>query len=283
MADAAITLSTVHGDWSIAMPEMKLRLRGRLPGASAFDEAAVGLRTARAANTPLGALLAAAMASSWLVNSAIPSPVFQKWLGPAVRTRWEALIAALEGPDDEATWSKRSAADRSSIDEHLTAIAAVGGTLGGISKVLSLLSAEPIPLMPDAALALVLRAVPVPAEADAQTAPLKHFAAMMDKLAETEDRAYETLEGLAERAAPMLRPRDVVDRLVWFDSVGYRHFKNDQGGWYWVRSESLEGVVFVPGKPPEAPVRATACIDVPAEDDFSQRAHAALTEAVSRA
>lgn len=270
-----IILSTVHGEWPVVMAEMKLKLRARLPGASAFDDAAAGLRAARASGVPAIALFAPAFASSWLVNSAIPSPVFQKWLVPAMRAKWAKLVALIEG--DGSPWPERSKETRAEIDGLLGEIAAVGATLGGISKVLALLSLEPVPLMPDAALALVLRALPVPAEPDAQTAPLKHFAPMMDRLAQAEESGGESLAELATKVPP-LRPPDAVDRVVWFDSVGYRHFKNDQGGWYWVRSESKEAVVFVKGdaRPDH---RIGTCVEVPADDDFSQRALSALEAA----
>src|SRR5688572_7579759 len=180
MADDRIVLSTVHGEWPVAMPEMKLRLRARLPGASAFDDAAAGLRAAREKGVTADALLAPAFAASWLVNSAIPSPLFQKWLAPPMRTRWSSLVERVEG--NSANWLERDPAARAEIDEHIAALAAAGAPLGGISKALAVLSLEPVPLMPDAALALVLRAVPTPKEPDAQTAPTKHFGPMMDRV-----------------------------------------------------------------------------------------------------
>lgn len=262
----ALALSTVHGAWPIALPDIKLQLRGRLPGASAFDDAAFGLRQARGAGTSADVLLASAMAGSWLVNSAVPSPVIQKWLGAKLRKEWASLIESLESPSP----------DRPKIEAHLTSIVAAGGSLGAISKVLSLVCLTPVPLMPDAALAHVLRAVPVPTEADAQTAPVRCFFPMFDRMHETAMREAEALTALV-KVAPLLRPADVLDRVVWFDSVGYRHFRNDQGGWHWVRNEAVEAVVFVRGETP-AGLRPGACVEVPGEDDFSARALDALHE-----
>lgn len=273
--DPPVVLSTVHGEWNVIMPAMKLSLRARLPGASAFDEAARGLQSARKAGVAVETLLASAFASSWLVNSAVPSPVFQKWL--ALRNKWVELIALIEGGD---SWMSRPKDVRASIEALLAEIAAAGATLGGITKVLSTLCLRAVPLMPDAALAHVLRALPTPKEPDAQTAPVTHFCAMMDRLhASTENAEPDALAALVKRAAPTLRPQDVFDRLVWFESVGFRHFKNDHGGWYWIRSESKEGVVFVNGAAPEGH-RVGACIDVPGEDDFSTRAYAVISSAL---
>ncbi len=273
-----ITLDTVHGAWPFVLPDIKVKLRARLPGASAFDDAAAGLRQARAKGVPASALLAPAMAGSWLVNSQVASPVIQKWLAGPTRKEWVRLVAALE--------SESPAVDE--IEGALAAIVQAGGSLGAISKVLSLVCLRPVPLMPDAALAHVLRVVPVPAEPDAQTAPVKHFLPMLDRFLNGVATNEEDLAALAKANAPGLSPADMLDRLLWFDSVGYRHFKNDQGGWYWLRlsrTEAVEGseideaVVFVRGAPPEGGVRPTACIDIPAEDDFSARALEAFTEA----
>lgn len=277
LAPAMITIETVHGSWPFVLADIKLKLRARLPGASAFDDAASGLRQARAKGTPASALLAPAMAGSWLVNSQVPSPVIQKWLAPKTRAEWVRLVAALE--------SESPAVD--DIDGALSAIAQVGGSLGAITKVLSLVSLRPVPLMPDAALAHVLRVVPVPSEPDAQTAPVKHFLPMLERFLAAVSANEPALATLAKENAPTLAPADMLDRLLWFDSVGFRHFKNDQGGWYWLRlsrTEAVEGsdvdeaVVFVRGAPPEG-ARVTAAIDIPTEDDFSARALQAFSEA----
>lgn len=271
----APSLSTVHGDWPLALADIKLQLRSKLPGASAFDDAAQGLHAARAAGVPASTLLAPAMAGSWLVNSAVPSPLMQKWLAPSIRKQWELLIEALEGGELDA-------AQRAAIEGALSAITAVGaaGSIGAISKVLSLVSTAAVPLMPDAALAHVLRALPMPSEADAQTAPARHFLPMLDRVRESTVRSLEAVTELAASSPLRLRPEDVIDRLVWFDSIGYRHFRNEKGGWYWVRSESVEAVVFVAGPPPE--VIRPGCVEVPADDDFSTRAHEALLQALAR-
>jgi hypothetical protein len=277
-----LVLSTVHGDWPLVDAGTKLRLRAKLPGASAFDDAAFGLRAARARGVPATVLLAPAMAGSWLVNSAIPSPLMQRWLAPGLREEWERLVAALEAGDAP---DSSVVDDANVVDDALVAItgatAGAGASLGAVSKVLSLVSTAPIPLMPDAALAHVLRALPIPERADAQTAPTRFFAPMLARVRESTARSAGALATLAESVAPSLRPADVIDRLLWFDSVGYRHFRGEQGGWYWVRSEADEAVVFVPGPAP-ARWRPGACVEVPGEDDFSARAGAAVLESLSR-
>lgn len=275
-----ISIATVHGEWPIVLPDVKLKLRARLPGASVFDDAAFGLREARRAGVSASLLLPAALAGSWLVNSQVPSPVLQKWLAPALRAHWERLIGVLEagGPPVAAV-----------VDEALGAILAAGGSLGAVSKVLSLVCTAPVPLMPDAALSHVLRALPMPSEPDAQTASAKHFLPMLERMRESAERCKDALTALMVDVAPSLRPEDVLDRLLWFDSMGYRYFKNDLGGWYWARlsrtevleaSDAEEAVVFVKGPPP-TDHRAGACIEVPGEDEFSARAHEALTAALT--
>ncbi len=274
VSDAKVTLATVHGEWSTFMPEMKLRLRSRLPGASAFDESVLGLRLAAEKGTPIASLLAPAMAASWLVNSAVPSPVFQKWLAPPMRQPWQTVFERLF-----AGWASLNKAARDEVTGALATLVACGGSLGGLTKVLAALSPEPVPLMPDAALAFMLRAVAVPKEPDAQTAPgVGPFAPMMDRIVESSELSAARLESIRSNLGTAFEPRDLVDRLVWFDSVGFRHFRNEQGAWYWVRSPSHEGVVFVAGAAP-ADYQPGRCVEVPGEDDFSERAASALEEA----
>jgi len=244
-----------------------------------FDDAAVGLLGARKAGIAPDALLASAMAGGWLVNSATPSPTFQKWLAPPLRDAWVRLIGLVEG--EGRAWSARTAAEREEIESLLGTLATDGGTLGAITKVLSLISLEPVPLMPDAAIAFVLRAVPIPEQPDAQTAPVRCFLPMMDRIAEAAaaSDANEELAALADGyPKARLRPRDVVDRLLWFDSVGYRFFRGPTGGWFWVRDEAHEAVVFVAGAAPSLPI--ARCVELPAGDeDFSKRAAEALASA----
>jgi hypothetical protein len=139
--------------------------------------------------------------------------------------------------------------------------------------------------MPDAAVAFMLRALPVPEQPDAQTANVRHFVTMMDRLADSERANANELDVLAKdyTQAP-LRPRDVLDRVIWFDSVGYRHFRGPQGGWFWLRDHAHEAVVFVPGSAPA--LAAHRCVELPLEgaddgpDGFSERASSALRNAL---
>lgn len=298
MSELHPTLSTVYGAWPIVLPEIKLRLRARLPGAFSFDAAARGLRAARAAGVPAEQLLAAAMAGSWLVNSAIRSPVMQKWLTPAYRKPWEIVIAGLEG---DALSDPPNLETRANVEQALEAIVKAGAPVGAVTKVLSLIVTEPIPLMPDAAVAHVLRAVPIPTEPDAQTAPVKVFFPMIDRVRASTKKHLALLSGFAH-VDPSLRPGDVMDRLLWFDSIGYRNFRNDQGAWAWTRRraeadlhevdssadgadagsepELDEAVVFVPGAV-EPGTDLTSAVDLPGEGAFAGRAAAALDRALA--
>ncbi len=88
-----------HERWTVADALGKLALRGRLPGAFGFDRATEALNRARAAGVATGDLLALAFPTSWLVNSAIPSPVLAKWHLPPFVGYFRALIGQLEiGP-----------------------------------------------------------------------------------------------------------------------------------------------------------------------------------------
>lgn len=237
----SITVSTPLGAWCILQPAEKLRLRATLPGASLFDRAVAGLREARRGGASLTALLPAAMASSWFVNSGTHSPVFRRWLDHPNDEHWVDLIAAL---DDWSTGARRS---RDALRFALEGLAAgIPGSAAAISKVAASLSFEAVPLMPDAAISFFLRGGLAPAEPDRQSAGIDVFVPMLVAFKRAEDELRRALDTDRDSWGP--RAGDMLDRLLWFDSVGHRFFKSNGSTWVSVRRGSTCAVVPVPGE-----------------------------------
>src|SRR5690349_3060617 len=90
-----IHVTRPSGRWVFARPADKLTARARLPGAFAFDCAAHAIRLARLREIPAIELVPLALGSSWLVNSAVPSPVFRRWLTPPLAASWIPLLDQL--------------------------------------------------------------------------------------------------------------------------------------------------------------------------------------------
>jgi hypothetical protein len=225
--------------WACVGGTEKLTARAKLPGAHAFDRATHGLLLAREAGVPVTDLLSLAFVASWLVNSAIPSPVFRRWLTSPAIDVWSELVPALA----EGDWSDLAEADRATLG---AALAALGEGSGAISKVLASLAPDAVPLMPDAALFFAMGNVARPEAPDAQTAPIATFVPTMDWFSHATKENEAALLALAKGVeGPPLRAAQVLDRLLWFDSVGYRHFK----GWSWVKDGEREAVVAVAAPP----------------------------------
>ncbi|MEO8875484.1 MAG: hypothetical protein ABI461_07855, partial [Polyangiaceae bacterium] len=209
--------------WTVADALGKLALRGRLPGAFGFDRATETLNRARAAGVATADLLALALPTSWLVNSAIPSTVMAKWNLPPFPGYFRTLIGQLEiGP------SALCDLDAARITNAATPLAIDGQGAGAISKVVASLVPIAMVLMPDAALAFAIEAAPLPETADAQTAGVEMFAPMLKWFA-GEVAAHEAeLDELAARDAKARAPAkqltaaQLLDRLIWFESAGYR-------------------------------------------------------------
>lgn len=202
--------------WSIEDAAKKLALRGGLPGAFVFDLAASASRNAKAAGLSAEDRLALALPASWLVNSPAVSPVFRRWAEGAQREVWLALLEVLDG--DARRWhSTRSTSE----DEELTlAVRALGSepyVIEAASKVLAVLVPDVVPLMPGPARDFVLGA--------ASASEVTSFAAMVDWFTSAAVTHAAELGALAtaHTTAPLSGPQ-VLDRLLWFDSEGLRHF-----------------------------------------------------------
>ena len=232
-------------EWLCPHVTEKLRARARLPGAFAFDRASVALANARERNVATADLLPLACASSWFVNNAAPSTLYRRWLVPPCNDVWSELVLMLSAAPYE--WSRLTDEDRTALGAAFAALAADGHGAGAISKVLALLVPSAVPLMPDAALWFALGSVARPTAADAQTAGADQIVPMMNWFTRESMQASTDLETFADAVEGMtLSPAQVLDRVVWFDSVGYRHFRNKAGaGWFAVADGDRRAVVPV--------------------------------------
>ena len=202
----------------------KLRLRGGLPGAFGYDRAADGFRTAKNRGVPIIDLLPAAMPASWMVNNRAPSPVFRRWLTSPLLEAWSSLLAMLQGGPD--SWQGLGGPARDEVAATVVTLSIDGQGPCALSKVLALLVPETVPLMDDAAVARMTGLVDVPDTAERPRAPPDVFVPTLDAFSEAVLQHEETLIELARGYD--LCPLDasqVLDRLIWFDSWGHRHFK----------------------------------------------------------
>ena len=207
----------------------KLAFRAGLPGAFAFDQAAHGFRVARSAGVPCRELLAAACASSWLVNSGVPSTSMRRWLEPPLDAVLAELAEALG--ERACAWASYAEDERAQLSGALSVLATEPRSLGALTKILALLAPESVPMMPDAALRFARVPGAPPEDAarsfDAQTAAASCFAPAMTWFSANVTANEAELADVARgRAGPPLAPAQVLDRLLWFDAEGHRH----QGG-----------------------------------------------------
>ncbi len=201
----------------------KLERRGGLPGAFGYDLAADAFRRAIAHGVTPTTLLSAAMPASWMVNNRAPSTVFAKWLKPPLAEEWAALLTLLEV--GYAGWSDVGTKEREAIESHVGELCIDGHGVAAVSKVLALLVPQSVPLMDDSAIAYLTGGVPRPADDRSPTAGPEHFVPMLDAFTAQVLRHEAGLVALARGygLAPLDAPQ-VLDRLLWYDSFGHRHF-----------------------------------------------------------
>jgi len=200
--------------WELVEGAAKLSLRAKLPGARVFDLATESLRKARSAGLSILDRLPLALPSSWCVNSPAPSTVLRRWALPPQREVWLSLVEVLEEP-------LAGPLDPESTEALLAGIRVLGPEPFGveaISKVLALLVPEAVPLMPPPARTFVL-GESAPQDAGAFVAMIEWFAGAVK-----EGEAQLETWAQAHEEVP-LSPAQVLDRLLWFDSEGHRHFK----------------------------------------------------------
>lgn len=283
-ASPALPLAPVllrpSGPWRILSPAAKLRVRGGLPGAYGYDLAAHSFRCARAAGVTPIELLPAALPTSWMVNSRAASPVFRRWLTRPLHGAWATLLARL-GSEPAAT--DDAAALGRDIAAACSALCIEGHGLAAVSKVLALLLPEVVPLLDDAAIWLLTEGVTRPDTADAPTAGADLLLANLAAFEQAVVSNEALLVALARdyTLAPLDAPQ-TLDRLLWFESWGWRLFAATPGraGWAWVADGEREGVVEVPAGGPAR--EATARLDLgslDAGDAWGEQARQALSAA----
>ena len=200
--------------WHVRDAGKKLAYRAQLPGARVFDLVATSLRAAKASGLGASDRFTLALPASWLVNSPAISRVLRRWALEPHRETCLAMIELVEAGPEE--WSR----DPGTRDAMRLAIASLGDeayVTEALSKVLALVVPQAVPLMPVAARSFVLG----DAEKDAADA----FARIVDWFARA------TLAHGADLAEIARAHREVeitgagaLDRLLWFDSEGHRHF-----------------------------------------------------------
>jgi len=199
--------------WELSDVNRKLSQRARLPGARVYDLSADALRVAKAKGLSNEARVPLALPGSWLVNSPAQSIVFRRW---ALEPERQILLAILDlfdpprlGPLDGET--------AEALGRLVTALGKEPTLVEAASKVLALLVPHSIPLMPPLAVAFVL-GESAPEGPDA-------FVAMASWFGEAVEEHWDGLSTCA--AAHVEVPLDaaqVLDRLLWFDSDGFKHF-----------------------------------------------------------
>jgi hypothetical protein len=210
----AMQVTTPSGRlWELTDVNRKLAQRAKLPGARVYDLSANALRVAKERGLPDDVMLPLALSGSWLVNSPAQSTVFRRWALEPQRSVMLELLGLFHPPT-------LGPLEPSTADGLRVAVGSLGSEptlVEALSKVLALLVPHAIPLMPPLAVAFVLGA-DTPADADAFVAMANWFGAAVE----------EHWDGLtafaAEHAEVPLDAAQVLDRLLWFDSDGFKHF-----------------------------------------------------------
>ena len=212
--------------WTLEDALRKLSLRAGLPGARVYDLSASALRSARDKGVSLGDRFALALPASWLVNSPASSVVLRRWALAPAREAWLELLATLDAPAPtfatgawkdvvRSTWPRLG--DEASLVE-------------AASKLCALLVPDRIPLMPQPAREFVLGPITAVEGTTAATTNAGNdataFIAMVDFLCVASRENDEDLSLVAQHhtEVPLSGPQ-VLDRLLWFDSEGHRHWK----------------------------------------------------------
>jgi hypothetical protein len=205
--------------WQLRGANAKLSLRAGLPGARVFDLVADSLRKAKAAGLSTLDRLPLALPASWCVNSPADSKVLRRWALPPQRDVWLALVDVLE----EARTGPLDAESCEAIRIGIQAIGPEAHGVEAISKVLALLVPEAVPLMPHPARVFVLGE-------EAASTNGSGFVDMVNWFGFAVEAGRKELESWASAHREVaLDAAQVLDRLLWFDSEGYRHFGGAEG------------------------------------------------------
>jgi hypothetical protein len=207
-SDTMIIARPCGTPWVLENAEAKLLLRAELPGARVFDLAADALRQARQLGLGEEPRLTLALSASWLVNSPAISRVLKRWALPGDRETWLTLLNLLHirvGP---------------LLDPHMLPLLDALGTepylVEAVSKVAALLEPDGVPLMPAPARTFIL---------GNDATGTESFVNMVHWFAEATAKHRAELTTIANAHTPVkLSAAQVLDRMLWFDSEGHRHF-----------------------------------------------------------
>ena len=164
-----------------------------------------------------------ALPGSWMVNCAASSAVMRRWSEPPLVDVWLALAEAVKGGPEK--WLL-AVDERAVVSEALTALCTleVADLDEAVSKVLALLAPESVPLMPAESVRFVLGAPTTEGTAS-------RFLEMLDWFARATLEVEESLVRLARAYAPCpLDAAQVLDRLLYFDSIGVQYFPEMKSG-----------------------------------------------------
>ncbi len=214
MLPPAMRLLTPAGtEWNIENAEKRLSLRARLPGAFVFDVSANCLRKAKIRGAPAMERIPLAFSASWMVNSPANSRVMRRWSLPPQFDVWIALVGALEGPlENPGEWAPVKALIGRLGDEPIL--------IEAVSKVLALLLPQVVPLMPEPAREFLL--------GTSAGSGVDAFVQIADWFVKTTRAEAVTLdEWAASHDEVTLERGQVLDRLLWFDSEGYKNFEGE--------------------------------------------------------
>jgi len=214
-ADAGVPIELPSGKtWLLEDVLRKLSLRAGLPGARVYDLSASALRTAKEKGVPLADRFALALPGSWLVNSPASSVVMRRWALSPAREPWLRMLEALDA--DQSTFD--TGAWKEAVRRSWPALGDEAFLIEAVSKLIALLAPDRVPLMPAPARAFVL------GEHDARTGA-DAFIDMVEFFVKACRDNAEDLQLVAEHHAevPLSGPQ-ALDRLLWFDSEGHRHW-----------------------------------------------------------
>ncbi|CAN5249655.1 hypothetical protein BH09MYX1_BH09MYX1_12680 [soil metagenome] len=227
MATVTIRRKSKDGISSVELTDGadSLQKRGVLPGAFGYDRAAHLFRTLQAEGSDPVDLLPAAYPTSWMVNSKASSRTFVQWA--LMEDTWRRVFEVLKFDRSLDEWKKLGDDDRARVAADVATLAsAPGATLVSVTKVLTLLVPQLVPLMDDAAIAWAIGAVPEPTTAAEPKAGAEHFLPMMDWFADETTNAETSLIALArDHELAVLDAPQVLDRLLWFESWGRKLLK----------------------------------------------------------
>jgi hypothetical protein len=201
--------------WELSGVNRKLSQRARLPGARVFDLSADSLRVAKGKGLSDAARLPLALPGSWLVNSPAQSIVFRRW---ALEPDRQILLQIL-GLFDPPRLGPLEPETAEALGTLVGALGKEPTLVEAASKVLALLVPHSIPLMPPLAVSFVLGAgAGAPADPAA-------FVAMASWFGEAVEEHWDGLtECAAAHTEVPLDAAQVLDRMLWFDSDGFKHF-----------------------------------------------------------